>query len=725
MRKTTSRLTTLIIAVTSGAMANATTSKPAVRDGETKVAAGWADTLGMLPPAEKAARPSANVPEGIVPPFSFVYGGRNSSGALAAWKREVRSRRLNERMTEQVATFTDPKTGLEVRAEATLYKDFPAVEWVLHIRNTGASDTPVLESILPLDARLPLGKDDVAKPILHYAKGALCSIDDFAPVDTPLERGSPIRLQPGGGRSSSEAMPFFNVDLGGEGLVIAVGWTGEWAAEFIRNAEDRIELRAGMAATHLILHPGEEIRAPRILVLAWQGERIRGNNLLRRFLLAHHRPTPGGEPLVLPLLIGTWGGSPAVEHLKTIEKITRRDLPISLYWIDAEWFGKVPWYANTGNWEVRKDLYPQGFKAISEPLHKSGRKFLLWFEPQRVSRGTPWSSFADRPNWLLELGDGNPVYKQRNLNWGIPHDDPRWVQWESRRSQIAEGDLLWNMGEPAARRFLTDWISARIDEFGLDWYREDFNIAPSEFWQHADPPNRRGMTEIRYVEGLYAMWDELLQRHPQLAIDNCASGGRRIDLETVGRATALWRTDWPADAIHKQCHTFGLLSWVPLNMSGGAVPKKGNEYEVRSAMTAGLNVELPPQDDDEFARQARMILDQYLDIQKYYYGDYYPLTQYSQAKDVWMAYQLDLPETGEGLVVVLRRPASPQSRGTFRLHALTRDASYEVTNLDTLAKQTIPGGQLTDNGLEVELTGSPDSTLICYRRGPRLPTSGP
>ena len=32
--------------------------------------------------------------------------------------------------------------------------------------------------------------------------------------------------------------------------------------------------------------------------------------------------------------------------------------------------------------------------------------------------------------------------------------------------------------------------------------------------------------------------DELLRRHPGLAIDNCASGGRRIDIETIGRSTA-------------------------------------------------------------------------------------------------------------------------------------------------------------------------------------------
>ena len=471
-----------------------------------------------------------------------------------------------------------------------------------------------------------------------------------------------------------------------------------------------------MAKTHLRLHPGEEIRTPRMLALFWQGEPVRGNNLLRRFLLAHHRPQPGGKPIVLPVLIGSWGGDPAASHLKTIQRIKQRELPIELYWIDAEWFGGSPWWKSNGNWNVRKDLYPQGFKAISEPLHQAGKKLLLWFEPQRVCRGSEWASFLDRPGWLLELGDATPEYKQHNMDWKVPHDDPRWVLWESRRSQIQENDLLWNMGEPAARRFLTDWLSARIDEFGLDWYREDFNIAPYEFWQRADAPDRQGMTEIRYIEGLYAMWDELLRRHPGLAIDNCASGGRRIDLESIGRSTALWRTDWPQDAIHRQCHTFGLLSWVPLNMSDGAVMAKGSEYEWRSAMTAGLNVKLPEQDDEESARQAKAAIDQYLSIQRFFYGDYYQLTKYSQAKDVWMAYQLDLPEEGEGLIVALKRPESKEGRETLRLKGLDGGASYEVTNLDTKKNWTVAGNQLMGAGLEVELAKQPDSALIRYKR---------
>ena len=47
--------------------------------------------------------------------------------------------------------------------------------------------------------------------------------------------------------------------------------------------------------------------------------------------------------------------------------------------------------------------------------------------------------------------------------------------------------MLWNMGHPDARQFLTDWLSQRIKEFGLDWYREDFNIAP---WNTGEGPTR-------------------------------------------------------------------------------------------------------------------------------------------------------------------------------------------------------------------------------------------
>ena len=111
------------------------------------------------------------------------------------------------------------------------------------------------------------------------------------------------------------------------------------------------------------------------------------------------------------------------------------------------------------------------------------------------------------------------------------------------------------------------------------------------------------------------------------------------------------------------------------------------------------------------------MLEQQQAIEKYHYGDFYPLTEYSQDDDdVWMAYQLDLPAANEGLVVALKRPESAYTRALFPLRALREDASYEITNLDTNQRTILLGRHLMNEGLELFLLKKPDSALIRYRR---------
>jgi len=646
------------------------------------------------------------------PSFSFIYEGKPSKELLKNWKFKLATRELDEKRTEHTAIYIDSKTGLQVRCIAIGYHDFPAVEWVLYFKNTGVSDTPIIENIQALDTIMCCQK---GKCILHYAKGALCSLDDFAPMERDLNRNEEIRLRPGGGRSSGEILPFFNIETAEEGVILAIGWTGEWAVSFERNDKNELHLQTGMELTHLKLYPSEEIRSPRILLLFWKKDWMRGQNLLRQLILAHYRPSVGGKPLVAPVFISSWGGTSAAGHLDSIRQIITYDLPVEYYWIDAEWFGDFPWWKNVGNWEPRKDIYPQGFKPISDMLHRSGRKFLLWFEPERVCKDTAWHREHD--NWLLKIKSVDAVY-----SW--PHyfdtSDPAWVFFESRRNQIAEGDMLFNFGNPEARRFLTDFISDRIDEFGIDCYRHDANIAPLRFWRNADSEERQGITEIRYVEGLYAFWDELLRRHPDLIIDNCASGGRRIDLETIRRSTPFYRTDFVGDPIANQCHTYSLLFWIPLHATGGLNIAEADDYTFRSAMCAGMVFELKIKSDDPRRKAVydavKKKLSQYLCIQKFYYGDYYPLTPYTQAKDAWMAYQLDRPDLGEGLVVVLKRHLSLLTDAIFKLRELQPDVQYEIINMDTEEKKTMSGAELMKEGLKIHLAKKPDSALILYKR---------
>lgn len=690
---------------------------------EMAMAADWARAFTMPAPGGRTMSKTRLLPDVIKPPFSFLYGAEKSAEFLPSWKCEVKTFDLDSTSRQQEVTYTDPETNLVVRAVATHFKDFPAVEWVMYFKNGGRADTPILQDILPLDAPLrSLGGD----PVIHYARGATCSMNDFMPMTRTLGPRGWLHLHPGGGRSSSEYLPFFNIEAKGEGAVVAIGWSGEWAATFQHpEASAEFHARAGMALTHLRLYPEEEIRTPRILTLFWQGERMRGNNLLRQFILAHHRPSPGGRPLIAPITNHNWGGTPAADHLENIRQIIAHDLPMDYYWIDAEWFGHGPWWKNPGNWDVKRDLYPQGFKPISDLLHSAGRKFLLWFEPERVCEGTPW--YTEHSKWLLDVPKDKRVYRGFDAKgeWDVPMSDPRWVPNESARNQIQDNDRLFNLAIPEARKFLTDFISSKIDEFGLDCFRNDANIAPLEFWRGADAPDRQGITEIRWIEGFYAFWDELLRRHPNLIIDDCASGGRRIDLETIGRSTALSRTDFVGNLVADQCHSFGLFEWVPLNTTIGGNLSRNNEYRVRSSMTSGFSYGLfttgdvaqPKADLRDFPfEEVKKSLAQYRSIRKYFYGDYYPLNEYTQTDDGWVAYQLDLPDQGEGLVVVLKRSLSEYTRAGFELRAVGRDAMYEIRNLDTGESRTRGGKELMEAGLEVVLLKKPDSALLRYRR---------
>ena len=113
---------------------------------------------------------------------------------------------------------------------------------------------------------------------------------------------------------------------------------------------------------------------------------------------------------------------------------------------------------------------------------------------------------------------------------------------------------------------------------------------------------------------------------------------------------------------------------------------------------------------------AKATLEQYLDFRKFYYGDFYPLSEYSQVPTAWVVYQLDRSDLGAGLIVALRRPGSPYETARFSLRGLEPNASYEVTNLDSKERTVSSGGELGKEGLSIHLATRPDSSLFLYRR---------
>jgi alpha-galactosidase len=645
--------------------------------------------------------------------FSFSYDGKNSAEILSEFTVVESHDEPTDRARTYSLSWHDQKTGLTVLLEVVRYDDFPAVEWMLRFRNDGLESTPILTKVNAMDILWKgLGPD---VPVLHRARGSDERTEDFQYLSEPMrdlrvpltfrmnagDSGSQYFRLGLDGRPSIDWLPFFNLQTGQDGIITAIGWSGRWEAEFSNNDAGEVRVTAGLEYMHLKLLPGETIRMPRILLLYWRGEPIHGHNMLRQLILQHYTPQQQGQPIEAPICNGAWGSTPTDVHLKRIDFIAKHQLPYDYYWIDAEWYGSLKGesWVRVGEWTVNPHYHPDGLRPISDAAHAAGMKFLLWIEPIRASFGTPIT--LEHPEWFLTFDGNPPTYTNQSM--------------------------LLNLGLPQAREWALETVSRLIEEINIDCYREDFNFFSSQSaFLAVDPPDRLGMSEIRFVEGLYAFWDELLDRYPHLMIDNCASGGRRIDLETIKRSIVLWRTDYTsfpgmtkAEAL--QVHSTGLAYWIPLSATSPVATEAGDTYQVRSALSAGLVFSLDQFGNSEVAVEeidswewVHKMMDEYRRLRPYWYGDYYPLTTCTLAADAWVAYQLHLPDLEEGAVVVFRRPESPFQTANFTLQGLSDEVVYEFTDADS--QQILPIS--ITNGihhLEVSILETRQTRLIFYK----------
>ena len=398
-------------------------------------------------------------------PFSFRCGARSSRDwlKLADAQRQTTAWLAGRRT--HTLTWHDAVSGLTCELELAEFAEFSALEWVIRLRNDSQTDTAPVTDFKALDSAWSAATNNLL-PVLERALGSDGRADDFQLVSDELRQsmwdaGRTIRMDsatntafrkarngsPGwlmaDSRPSATWLPFFNLRTGGDGLILSVGWSGEWFAEFAYAGQGATKLSAGMEHLNLQLRPGESFRSPRILVMPWHGPAQPARNLLRQFMLAEHCPqTAGGGPVPTPLCCGSWGGVPTAGHLETIAKIKQHRLPYEYYWVDAGWYGTATepcpdvfqgkWWI-VGDWRVNPHYHPHGLKPISDAAHAAGLKFLLWFEPARAKHGTPVT--LEHPEWFLRKSAAPP---QEN------------------------DDLLLNLGEPAAWQYIVDTVSALI-----------------------------------------------------------------------------------------------------------------------------------------------------------------------------------------------------------------------------------------------------------------------
>lgn len=607
--------------------------------------------------------------------------------------------------------------GVTVTLELARDAEASAACWLVRLENRGDRNTPQITAQYGCDLTLPVPPG--AELRWESLLGDNCDAQAFWPRAETPGVGDSFLVEPTGGRPSDRSgFPFFDLvcrhaDGTGQGLTCGIGWSGQWRLGVARD-EDEARLTVSVADADFYLRPGETARMPRVLMLARDTACV--DTLRRDFRrLLRRRFSPAvehGERMYTPIAIQNFDRYFAAWDPDTVQARHQRldeygPTPdwsteamqckqvadaarcgyFDTYWLDAAWFrGQFP--TGVGNYSLHSG-FPNGLRPISDAARAAGMRFMLWFEPARVYEDT--EVFREHRGFLLD----NPEGDGKNF--------------------------LFNYGDEEALGWLIQTIGDFIAQNGVDLYRQDYNLDPLPYWRGADEPGRRGLTEIRFVEGLYRFWDALHERFPEMLIDNCSSGGRCIDLETCRRALPLWRSDTgcgptlpgrPVD-LWQQNQTLALTRYLPYHATSSW---DVNGYRMRSGSTTGIALSLPFEDPAFDPAPVRTALAELVRLRPYWRGDFYGHTPPTLDDDVWVSYQFHLPEENAGYAVAFRRPACGQDAYRIPFAALDPEAEYEVQVTDeqytTAAPFRVIGRELREFVVEADRY---ESVVVEYR----------
>lgn len=582
-------------------------------------------------------------------------------------------------------------TAPGLRIESRTYPEHSATEWQLHLRTPDAGESPLYENLKSADFEIAFPAD--AQVNLHWSKGSHSEPSDFEPKVESLVEGKPFSLESFGGRSSDGVMPYFNLASDDGGLIVAIGWTGDWKASFEVQSNGMVRIIAGLKRSRFRLSPGEELRLPSILAMNYGGDWIAGQNQFRRLMLAHFSPKNHPPMTLMPVGAGVHGifpfnGTSEEKLVKLAADVAALKLPLDYYHLDAGWNeGGFP--LGQGNPQADPVRFPNGLAPVGAAVRATGMRFLAWFEPERAMRGT-WLH-REHPDWLLK-----------------PTGTPERLRYQER-----DGFHLLDLGNTKARQWAIESISEEITRSGLSFYRQDFNLYPAYFWQTDEKPDEIGLREIRHINGLYSFLDELARRHPSLILDNCAAGGRRLDFEMMRRCIVLWRSDstWGDKAFPEnvQAMTHGLSHWLPLHGLGAAAT---DDLALRSGMGAcgGFSINYR---DPKAVTALRKHLDHYLRVRPLFTSDFYPLTPHNLDKTSWIAWQFHRDDLNQSVVQAFRRPESTSETLTVKLRGLDPQQRYEIENLDG-GKEVRTGAELL-RGLDITVREKPAAAVFVLK----------
>ena len=296
--------------------------------------------------------------------------------------------------------------------------------------------------------------------------------------------------------------PFVALEDSTSGKFVAVMLyaPSSWQMEIFVRRQQEVTLAGGIADADFgqwtkTLAPGECFTAPRALV-------AEGSSLLEVCDALLKAQTPDISPIDDHMGISfneyctTWG-DPTIDNMKRIcDKLEGKGIQYLV--MDSGWYLEKGqnWWDYIGRWEVNKSRFPNGLKELSDYVRSKGMIPGIWFEPESVSWGC---ELYNKPEYLL-CRNGVPV--------------------------TVGGKRFFNMEKDIVRDYLREKVIRLLKDNGFGYIKIDYN---DTIGLGCDGCESLGEGLRRSIAASQDFFRELKAEIPELVIENCSSGGHRLE----------------------------------------------------------------------------------------------------------------------------------------------------------------------------------------------------
>jgi alpha-galactosidase len=234
-------------------------------------------------------------------------------------------------------------------------------------------------------------------------------------------------------------------------------------------------------------------------------------------LVAAQRPVlaavPANErslPIIFNEYCTTWGRPSEENLLKIAEKLKGQGIDYLV--IDAGWYSNKPgdWTSGIGDWNVNRELFPNGLRAVCDRIRACGMIPGLWFEMETIGD----DAAAPQPDDAWHRTDLQLKRDGRVLSNG------------ARR--------FWDMRKPEVIEYLSEKVIGTLRECGLGYLKVDYN---DNIGIGCDGAESYGEGLRQTVLGSLDFFARIRRELPDLVIENCSSGGHRLEPSLMARVS--------------------------------------------------------------------------------------------------------------------------------------------------------------------------------------------